>query len=192
MESYAIQVYKFEQQVKAYNDAIKALEVAKTLADKFDGKVINKRFTNALNEATNAFFGKNNVVIFSLEPTHYDWSHKQNVTQIKLYLSDRCKCYEGGCVYIDYDKVHVYELSSDSECYVNADGRLNKEIYLKALDKQIENCKDAIHNFQLCIDHFDEYLNKVKDFNKKLEELKKEIPYPMAIRNMKIELPFWY
>lgn len=83
-------------------------------------------------------------------------------------------------------------MSSDSECYVNADGRLNKEIYLKALDKQIENCKDAIHNFQLCIDHFDEYLNKVKDFNKKLEELKKEIPYPMAIRNMNIELPFWY
>lgn len=98
MESYAIQVYKFEQQVKAYNDAIKALEVAKTLADKFDGKVINKRFTNALNEATNAFFGKDNVVIFSLDATHYDWSHKQNVTQIELYLSDRCKCYEGGLI----------------------------------------------------------------------------------------------
>lgn len=66
MESYAIQVYKFEQQVKAYNDAIKALEVAKTLADKFDGKVINKRFTNALNEASDKFFGKERQVIFSI------------------------------------------------------------------------------------------------------------------------------
>lgn len=192
MESYAIQVYKFEQQVKAYNDAIKALEVAKTLADKFDGKVINKRFTKALNEASDNFFGKERQVIFSISPVHYDWSHKQNITQIELYLSDRCKCYEGGCVYIDYDRVHVYELSNDSECYVNAEGRLNKEVFLKALDKQIENCKDAISKFQLCIDHFDEYLNKVKDFNKKLEELKKEIPYPMGISTFKIDLPFWY
>lgn len=191
MEGYNVQVYKFQQQVKAYNDAVKALEVAKTLADKFDGKVINKRFVTALNEASNKFFGKSNVV-FSLCQEGYNYSHKQNIVQIELYLTDRCKCYEGGCIYIGNDRVRVYEVSTDSDCYINSDGRLNKEIFIKALDKQINNCKEAISKYQLCIDHFDEYLDKVKDFNKKLDELRKEIPYPMGISTFKLELPFWY
>lgn len=192
MESCKVQIFKFMQQIKAYNDAINALEVAKTLADKFNGKTINKRFTNALNEAVNDFFGEDHLVVFSLAPTHYDWEHHQNITQIRLYLSDRCKCYDGGCVYIGNDTIQVYELSDKSECYINAEGKLNKEIYLKALDNQIEKCKRAIHEYQLCVDHFDEYLDKIREVNKKLEELRKEIPYPMAIANCRIELPFWY
>lgn len=192
MESYSIQVYKFEQQVKAYNDAIKALEAAKTLADKFDGKVINKRFANALNEVSEQTFGGKQMVIFSIQQQGYDYSYKQNVVQIELYLTDRCKCYDGGCVYIGNDRVHVYEVSHDSKCYVNADGRLDKEMYLKALDKQIDGCKKSVEEYQKCIDHFDEYINKVKEFNKKLDELKKEIPSPMGISTYKLELPFWY
>jgi hypothetical protein len=191
MESYSVQIYKFEQQVKVYNDAIKAFEVAKTLADKFNGKVINKRFITAINKACEEAFGKQ-MVNFSLYNSGYSYSHKQNVTELEIYLYDRCKCYDGGCIYIDNDRLRVYELDSNGDCYINADGRLDKEVFLKAIDKQIANCKDAMGKYQYCIDNFEAILDKVREENKRLEALQKEIPYPMHMGTARIELPFWY
>ena len=191
MESYLIQIHKFKQQIKAYNDAIKAFEVAKTLADKFDGKVINKRFITALNDAAKEAFGKQEVN-FSLYASGYNHIRKQNIVQLQLFLYDRCKVFEGGCVYIGNDRIIVYETNNDGDCYINAEGRLNKAAFLEAMDNVIESCKKEITTYQYCIDNFDLILDKVRAENKRLKELQEEIPFPMHSSTSRIELPFWY
>ena len=68
MEIQELMVPKWTHQVKVFNDAIKSLEAIKVIADKFDGKVINKRFITKLNEISDG-----NIIIFSLEEKGYDY-----------------------------------------------------------------------------------------------------------------------
>ena len=67
METQRLMVPKWTHQVKVFNDAIKSLEAIKVIADKFDGKVINKHFITKLNEISDR-----NIIIFSLEEEGYD------------------------------------------------------------------------------------------------------------------------
>ena len=67
METQRLMVPKWTHQVKVFNDAIKSLEAIKVIADKFDGKVINKRFITKLNEISDR-----NIIVFSLEEEGYD------------------------------------------------------------------------------------------------------------------------
>lgn len=187
MESYKTQQAKWAKQIEVFGKSIKALELAKTFADRFDGKVINKRFTNALNEASNQVFG-NNEVVFGLKADGYNYTRKQNIVELVFSITDTR--YNAG--YIDYNKFIIFEIDKSSDSYINADGRLNKDIFIEAIDKQISNAKESIRNYQKCIDNFDNYLDRVKQLNKEIDDLKKDIPYPMSICTYKIDLPFWY
>ena len=173
-------VLRFQQQAKAYNDAIKALELAKTFADKFDGKVINKRFTTTLNEAAKTFLG-NQVVNFSLHYSGYNCTMEQNIIELEIYLYDRYKCYEGGCVYIDDDRLRVYSDYRQYKAYIDEDSRLNKDLFIKAINTTIDIHHNLMERYQYCADNFDDIMNKIIEENKRIEAFKKEIPSPMHI-----------
>lgn len=192
MESMDTQICKFQQQVKNYQDAIKAFEVAATLADKFDGKVMNKRFIDALNNAAEEAFGDKKVHFSFYD---YGMSHSLNqcVKEIDVYCYDRCKNFDGGCVYIDNYTHRLYEVDNvKGPCYINKEGRLVKEIFLKAIEKKIADLKKSIDEYQYCADNFDAILDKIREENKRIDALRKEIPRPMYIGTMYLELPFWY
>ena len=182
---------KWKQQIKAYNDAINALEAIKPLASEFNGKAITKRFTNALNNLVDKSLGS-----FALVSQGYNCMRHQNIKQIMFLMHDRIAKVDdiGGRVHIDDNTVTVYEVDNESEfpCYINAEGRLNGEVFVRALDKAIGKCRDAIGRHQKCIDNFDVYLSKIRDINRKISELKEEIPSPMTIYPSCLELPFAY
>lgn len=186
MESSRNMPTKWQHQVKVFNDAIKSLEIIKPLADKFNGKVINKRFTTAMNEVADT-----EIVRFSIHEKGYNRTAKVNEKVVAMYLCDRGFKAENGWEYIDEDNFEVREFS-DTDFYINADGRLVKDFFIHAVDNMIEYFKRRIAEYQDCIDNFDKYLEEIANVNKQINELKKKLHYPMSIQTYKLELPFWY
>ena len=187
METQRLMVPKWTHQVKVFNDAIKSLEAIKIIADKFDGKVINKRFITKLNEISDG-----NIIIFSLEEKGYDKIAGINEKVVSLYLTDRCfKNDSGSWSYIDEDSFSILE-ANNKDFYINKDGRLVKEYFIQGIDKTIEFFKTKIAQYQDCIDHFDEYMAEVKKINAEIDELRNKIHFPMSILTYSIQLPFYY
>lgn len=187
METQRMMVPKWTHQVKVFNDAIKSLEAIKVIADKFDGKVINKRFITKLNEISDR-----NIIIFSLEEEGYDKIAGINEKVVSLYLTDRCfKNDSGSWSHIDEDSFNILE-ANKKDFYINKDGRLVKEYFIQGIDKTIEFFKTRIAQYQDCIDHFDEYMAEVKKINAEIDELHNKIHFPMSILTYSIQLPFLY
>ncbi len=187
METQRLMVLKWTHQVKVFNDAIKSLEAIKVIADKFDGKVINKRFITKLNEISDC-----NIIIFSLEEKGYDHIAEINEKVVSLYLTDRCfKNDSDSWSYIDEDSFNIRE-ANEKDFYINKDGRLVKEYFIQGIDKTIEFFKTKIAQYQDCIDHFDEYMAEVKKINAEIDELRNKIHFPMSILTYSIQLPFYY
>lgn len=187
METQELMIPKWTHQVKVFNDAIKSLEAIKVVADKFDGKVINKRFITKLNEISDG-----NIINFSLEEKGYDYTAKMNEKVVSLYLTDRSfKNDSGSWTYIDENSFDILEVNN-KDFYINKDGRLVKEYFIQGIDKTIEIFKSKIAKYQDCIDHFDEYMAEVKKINAEIAELRKKLHFPMSISTYSIQLPFYY
>ena len=187
METQRLMIPKWTHQVKVFNDAVKSLEAIKVIADKFDGKVINKRFITKLNEISDR-----NIIIFSLEEEGYDKIAGINEKVVSLYLTDRCfKNDSGSWSYIDEYSFSILEVNN-KDFYINKDGRLVKEYFIQGIDKTIEFFKTKIAQYQDCIDHFDEYMAEVKKINAEIDELRNKIHFPMSILTYSIQLPFYY
>ena len=187
METQRMMIPKWTHQVKVFNDAIKALESIKVIADNFDGKVINKRFITKLNEISDR-----NIIIFSLEEEGYDKIAGINEKVVSLYLTDRCfKNDSGSWSYIEEDSFNIRE-ANEKDFYINKDGRLVKEYFIQGINKTIENFKARIAEYQDCIDHFDEYMAEVKKINAEIDELRDKVHFPMSILTGSIQLPFLY
>ena len=187
METQILMVPKWTHQVKVFNDAIKSLEAIKVIADKFDGKVINKRFITKLNEISDR-----NIIIFSLEEKGYDYIAGINEKVVSLYLTDRRFINDSGSwSYIDEDSFSILK-ANNKDFYINKDGRLVKEYFIQGIDKTIEFFKTKIAQYQDCIDHFDEYMAEVKKINAEIDELRNKIHFPMSILTYSIKLPFYY
>ena len=187
METQKLMVPKWTHQIKVFNDAIKSLEAIKIVADKFDGKVINKRFITNLNEISDR-----NIIIFSLEEEGYNKIAGINEKVVSFYLTDRrFKDDRGSCAYIDEDSFNILE-ANEKDFYINKDGRLVKEYFIQGIDKTIENFKARIAKYQDCIDHLDEYMAEVKQINAEIDELRNKIHFPMYILTGSIQLPFLY
>lgn len=175
---------KWGQQIKVYRDAIDAMKRIRGLADKFDGKVINKRFVTAMNEMVD-----NKLVTFSL--VAYGFRNTSIGKRIKIMMHDRCRDMPNRCLYVDVSEHEIFDNELDKP-YINADGRLVKDAFLDSIDSNIENLSNVVSEYQRAIDHFDEYIEKVEKINEEITALRNEIPSPMWIGTFRLELPFWY
>lgn len=175
---------KWGQQIKVYRDAIDAMKRIRGLADKFDGKVINKRFVTVMNEMID-----NKLVTFSL--VAYGFRNTSIGKRIKIMMHDRCRDMPNRCLYVDVSEHYIFDNELDKP-YINADGRLVKDAFLDSIDSNIENLSKVVSEYQRAIDHFDEYIEKVEKINEEITALRNEIPSPMCIGTFRLELPFWY
>lgn len=183
---------KWKQQIKVYNDGINALETLKSLADKFDGKVINKRFTNACNEIVDL-----KVVRISLNEMGYNHQAEMNEKRIIVHLSDRSARQTDndgnyiGWTYVEDSKIEVC-LKDWTSLYINADGRLEKDLFINAIDDTIKETHRRIGIFEDAVNNFDTYMEKVEEVNKQLDTLKRDLPTPFGLATWHVTLDFDY
>ena len=183
---------KWKQQIKVYNDGITALETIKSLADKFDGKVINKRFTNACNKIVDL-----KLVRISLEEEGYNYRAEMNEKRLLVHLADRSARQinnagvEIGWTYVEDPKIEVRPDDGVS-LYINADSRLEKDLFIKAIDDTIKETQRRIGIFKDAVNNFDTYMEKVEEVNKQLETLRRDLPTPFGISTWHVNLVFDY
>ena len=124
------------------------------MALKFDGKVYNARFLNALNKEAKKIS----------EYMYVKKGYSQDEIEIQLRLSQ--------WNYNDYESILL-------KCKTNAEGRIDYDAtindqYAKAW---IENFKSAIEEYQKAIDNYDDYMKVFVELNESLEKYNK-LPYP--------------
>ena len=148
-----------EEFVKEMNQRI---EIRKTIMDfvdnvyfpmmatKFDGKVYNARFLNALNEEAKKIS----------ERMYVKKGYSNDEIEIQMRLSD--------WNYNDYESILL-------KCNTNAEGRIDYDAtindhYMKAW---IESFKSYIEEYQKSIDNYDEYMKVFVELNESLEKYNK-------------------
>ena len=128
------------------------------MMEKFDGKVYNKRFINALNEE-----GKKMDEYLYVREREYD----------HIEISVRVSPYN----YTDCESIYV-------KCNLNNDGRIDYDATIndKVGQAWIENFKKYTDDYQSSIDHYDEYCEVLTSLENMLKQYN-ELPHPFR-RNM--------
>ena len=144
-----------------YEDFIKAIEVIKDAAKRFDGKVIDKRFINAANEA---------ILSAGLTCNRIKSSESQSV-----YISiDEWNniVLRSGRMY--YKKWAIY-YENDEKKYI-IDKRLNYAIFIEAANVTAESIKLYISNRENIEGKADLAIRKYKELNEYIKSFMEEIP----------------
>ena len=116
---------------------------------KFDGKVYNKRFINALNDEAK----KMNSLMYVKER---EYDHIEIQCRVNQYN------------YNDYESIYL-------KCNLDNDGRINYDntINDKVGQAWIENAKKTIDDYQSSIDNYDEYMKVFVELADALEKYNK-------------------
>lgn len=76
--------------------------------------------------------------------------------------------------------------------YINADGRLEKDLFIKAIDDTIKETHRRIGIFEDAVNNFDTYMEKVEEVNKQLDTLRRDLPTPFGLATWHVTLDFNY
>ena len=162
-------------EIKQYTRAIELIEQIKPIVEKFDGKVFNKRFENAIEKETGESFSVNlvdwgmmysrfeidwynqNRSIQSVEKDSFGYSHWN-------YLSQS-----------DFDLVG-YPRTCEAVDVLNADKRINGTALLEKLDESVEYFKKKIEELADGLNKVDVWVEKIKELKKQINDLYHEVP----------------
>ncbi|MCD7900267.1 MAG: hypothetical protein LUH22_10465 [Bacteroides sp.] len=147
---------QMHQQIKVYNHLLQGLEVLKGVADRFNGKVLNVRFVNAMKESNNhyrlSYSLNGSVTIGDYQNRWYSMPGDQH----------------GG--YIDYYTISVTPVTNEAnriDAPKTIERANNQTDYLK---KQIAECKADIARF-------DEEAGAWKDLERRVNEYNAKYSY---------------
>ena len=131
------------------------------MATKFDGKVYNVRFLNALNEEAKKIS----------ERMYVKKGYSNDEIEIQMRLSD--------WNYTDYESILL-------KCKTNAEGRIDYEATIndKLCQAWIANFKSYMDEYQSAIDNYDEYMKVFVELADALEKYNK-LPYTFKQRILK-------
>lgn len=152
--------------VQAHNDLINSFAIVRDVAKKFDGKILNARFENALREQTDS---QKAGVRFSI-----NWRSYANGREMVFYVDKRYFTIESGCVYIDSDlgKMISYNVERD---FLNEEGRLVYERLDNLLTSLELKHKEEIERWSDAKNNYDEYKRKLHealcDFGEKIKDI---------------------
>lgn len=166
-ETRRIMMAKYRE---VYGEHIKALKTLKPLIEIYNGKVLDKKLSNALNAAMPE--GLDISVYFG---TYYGSFY------FKLYNSNRSyKCVDQGiCTHTEYVDnetidIRIGEYEDVVDCQTSARGRLKAEPVIKAFDeeikyleKQVMEIGDAEKYGKEMVTELMEIFNNFEAFNKK-------------------------
>lgn len=159
-----------ERQIAIYSAMLDYCETLKEVARKFDGKVLNKRFTNALTDAS--------------PETHPYW-YAEGAT-VKCFYASFSPIYDGGkvelkitCHYLNGDSVtrgdnyyhEFYGLDPEglgNEWYGN---RMDAEVFASRVDTLAVKYRASINVLRDQLEHFDEVAAQYNDICRQLKAL---------------------
>lgn len=123
------------------------------MRDKFDGKVYNARFINALNEKAK-----------EINPLFYVKSREYDHIEIQLRMT--------GWNYNDYEAIYV-------KCNLTSDGRIDYESTIndKVGTEWLKSFAVYCAEYQTAIDNYDYYLKKAEQMEQAVKEYNNTIPH---------------
>ena len=186
-----------------FNLYLDNLEISKKLMDsiipiveKFDGKVYNARFDNAIKARLEELEGEIGQRIWTkvfLDLRKFELELHFTERSVK---GDSCWEYLPSCydedsirIYSDYspygndenNKIYHDKDSKGDKCYFYIDSNYNNRIKAEAIVKALENHKAdlsfKIENLKAEVEHLDEYETKAEELKKAMKELHDSIPY---------------
>lgn len=159
-----------QKEMKIYDDFIKACEIIKEAAKKWDGKVFNARFINAVNKELEVIGGDKFAQFVKI-------SRGFNDDVLKLFNRDRYTIttdksgYESSHTADNYELVIEYDTD---KLLVN--GRLNAESLRKSIEGRIEYMMRSIEQKQRAISEYDNVVAKVEELREMVSAAIKEFP----------------
>jgi len=171
---------KVNAELENFRRCINLIDEIKKLVGKFDGKVINKKFTTFLREETGGIISVDTNNYGRFEIMAYagyngNGNGKFPVRTRENYYQLLFHAYAGGEFstnrYIDKNNSWEVTTKTDSGNY-----RLIAENLIKALDKTREYYEEKIAENQDALKRVDEYAGKLKEIERLEKELN-DIPY---------------
>lgn len=146
-------------EIKNMKRAIEIINMCIPVIKKFDGKVVNKRLTTALSEATGG-------EIINV--------HKDSYRFLSWYSRDRYIQGEHCCEYISSSTYMLTECIKDA---VNESGRLNADAVIEAMHKQNTTYETRIKEFTDAEPTVESAKAQIKELKKQIESIINGIPY---------------
>ena len=174
----AIATAQIELEISNREYILSLLDTIKSVVRKFDGKVINKRFTTALNDEIKKVDGY-------IEYTRLSYTMNSNRFFISIYLpqtsvhikednSEYASSYS-----IQHKEITLCYLSSDqsySQISDNGNARLCAVNVVNEIDKTATTLNDYISNIKLGLEKVPEWEKELLELEEKFNTLHKSIP----------------
>ena len=155
-----IDKYSFIENVKRENETykviIEAINALAPIAKKFNGKVINKRFVDAVNKA----FEEKGYKL----PYHYYLLHISLDEYNRIYFIANHPC-----------DITIYPKEYDKPYII--DKRMDYSIFESAIEKTLKNAAEEIANNERCINSIDEVIQGYKELKKHVKDFMDSLPY---------------
>lgn len=145
------------KKIEVYKKVVETLEKLKPVIRSFDGKVYNKRFTEALDNKANEEYEKREFVI-TTRKSEYTHSTDINITLMLYDLSvyEEDEHYGNRYFNVDNDRYYIHS-KLDSN-------RIVADYIIEVIDIKIENIRQ-------CINLIEEGLKNVEQMEKEMQEL---------------------
>lgn len=165
-----------KRKIEMYKDFIKVLDVLKNSINKWDGKVINKRYVTAMTAEINKVIPP--LMGCNGEYDRISLSIGKDFTRHLISLYHRNRYVEEVNAYVDNCNCEIYIASYDRQTpFINEeDGRLNGEVFLKSLENEKNILNDWIASIQDSINRIDETIETYKEIQKYVANAMNSLP----------------
>lgn len=176
MERKEVFICRKQKEVQMLRGFMAALEIIKRESAKWDGKVLNKRYTDAMTAAvadmaTYKYCGvQRQSVEVRFETTYYG----ERTGRIELVWHDRLAgVIVNMAVYVSYNEMTVCTEYGNT---YNENGRLNYKKLCNALDAQKERVKNNLAEYEKAINMADEVIQRYERINAILKDALADVP----------------
>ena len=140
---------------ETYKVIIEAINVLTPIAKKFNGKVINKRFVDAVNKA----FEEKGYKL----PYHYYLLHISLDEYNRIYFIANHPC-----------NITIYPKEYDKPYII--DKRMDYSVFESAIEKTLKNAAEEIANNERCINSIDDVIQGYKELKKHVKDFMDSLP----------------
>lgn len=165
---------KVMEKIADYRKCIALIESIIPVVEKYNGKVVNKRFETALRKVNdriraNIHYARLEIVVYSLP-----WHMEDDGITPRHGESCGYDLISCACTYLDKDRYGYYgHIVTEND---NGNHRLIAEETIKGLLDMAEIYQHRIDENLEALEHVDEYIAEVSDIERRVAELQK-IPY---------------
>lgn len=148
----------YTKQIECYKEALKVLDIIAKESEKFNGKVMNKRYSNTLNEI--------------LKPMEVCVNYTNGfITYVRFIIMNETRQSPAGW----YVPQYSFDIEICSAAFIN-DNRLNYEAFLECVDCERKRITKRIENTMDVLTNLDEYMTKYETAFRECGKILKQIP----------------